>query len=152
MESCCRREPYAHRAPADTARARHAAVSRSAHSSELLDLNCSRGPTMIIMNTTDQNPIIEDNSVDHAEDRLAIEALIAKVETAFNTNDAELMVRDVARNAVLGNAAGMLLHGRDATLAASRDGLAGFLKDQYVRYELIGITFLRADVAIAHKA
>ncbi len=107
---------------------------------------------MIIMNTTDQNPLIEDNSVDHAEDRVAIEALIANVETAFNTNDAELMVRDVARNAVLGNAAGMLLHGRDATLAASRDGLAGFLKDQYVRYELLGITFLRADVAIAHKA
>ena len=102
--------------------------------------------------TPDVTPIIEDNTADHARDRAAIEALVANVETAFNTNDADLMVRDVARNAVLGNAAGMLVHGREATLEASRIGLAGLLKEEYVRYELIDIVFLRPDVALAHKA
>ncbi|WP_428846881.1 SgcJ/EcaC family oxidoreductase [Nocardia terpenica] len=82
------------------------------------------------MSTTDiEAPIVEDNSVDHSQDRAAIEAVIATVETAYNTNDADLMVQDVARNAVIGNAVGALQYGRDAVLEASRAGLAGFLKD-----------------------
>ncbi|NKY89262.1 SgcJ/EcaC family oxidoreductase [Nocardia veterana] len=103
--------------------------------------------------TTDIDaPVVADTSVDHTGDREAIRALIANVETAFNANDADLLVKDVARNAVLGNAAGVLIRGRDATLEASRVGLAGFLKDEYVRYEVTDIAFLRPDVAIAHKA
>lgn len=97
-------------------------------------------------------PVIADDSVDHAADRAAIEAIIARVEQAYNTNDAELMVQDLAANAVVGNAVGMLQHGRAAVLEASRAGLAGFLKDEYVRYEVTDIGFLRPDVAIAHKA
>ncbi|MFE7746525.1 SgcJ/EcaC family oxidoreductase [Nocardia sp. NPDC057455] len=105
------------------------------------------------MSTTDSEaPVIEDTSVDHAQDRAAIEAIIAKVETAYNTNDADLLVEDVARNAVIGNAVGLVQHGRDVVLEASRVGLAGFLKDEYVRYEVTDIAFLRPDVAIAHKA
>ncbi|MBF6085908.1 SgcJ/EcaC family oxidoreductase [Nocardia cyriacigeorgica] len=97
-------------------------------------------------------PVVEDSSVDHAADREAIEAIVATVAEAYNTKDAELMVRDVAANAVVGNAVGVLHHGRDAVLEASRIGLAGFLKDEYVRYEVTDIGFLRPDVAIAHKA
>ncbi|ATL71899.1 SgcJ/EcaC family oxidoreductase [Nocardia terpenica] len=105
------------------------------------------------MSTTDiEAPIIEDNSVDHGQDRAAIEAVIATVETAYNTNDADLMVQDVARNAVIGNAIGALQYGRAAVLEASRTSLAGFLKDQYARYEITDITFLRPDIALAHKA
>lgn len=97
-------------------------------------------------------PVIGDESVDHAADREAIEAIISTVEAAYNTNDAELMVRDLAANAVVGNAVGVLQRGREAVLEASRAGLAGFLKDEYVRYEVTDIGFLRPDVAIAHKA
>ncbi|TLF78711.1 SgcJ/EcaC family oxidoreductase [Nocardia cyriacigeorgica] len=97
-------------------------------------------------------PVIGDETVDHAADREAIEAIISTVETAYNTNDAELMVRDLAANAVVGNAVGVLQRGREAVLEASRAGLAGFLKDEYVRYEVTDIGFLRPDVAIAHKA
>ncbi|QLY29071.1 SgcJ/EcaC family oxidoreductase [Nocardia huaxiensis] len=96
-------------------------------------------------------PVIADNSVDHTADRVAIEQIIRNVETAYNTNDAELMVADLAANAVVGNAVGMLQQGREAVLEASRAGLAGFLKDEYVRYDVLGISFLTAEVAIAHK-
>ncbi|WP_306362037.1 SgcJ/EcaC family oxidoreductase [Nocardia sp. CC227C] len=96
-------------------------------------------------------PVVEDAGVDHDGDRAAIEAIIKRVETAYNTNDAELMVADLARNAVVGNAVGVLQYGRDDVLAASRAGLAGFLKDQYVRYDVLDVRFPRPDVAIAHK-
>jgi uncharacterized protein (TIGR02246 family) len=43
------------------------------------------------------------------------------------------------------------LTGRDALLEANRTGLAGFLRDQFARYEVADITFLRPDVAVAHK-
>ncbi|MBL1076658.1 SgcJ/EcaC family oxidoreductase [Nocardia sp. 2] len=96
-------------------------------------------------------PVIADDSVDHTADRAAIAQVIRNVETAYNTNDAELMVADLAENAVVGNAMGVLQRGREAVLEASRAGLAGFLKDEYVRYEVLEIAFLRPDVAIAHK-
>ncbi|WP_280355270.1 SgcJ/EcaC family oxidoreductase [Nocardia otitidiscaviarum] len=101
--------------------------------------------------TSQAAPVIGDTSVDHTADRAAITAIIKRVETAYNTNDAELMVADLAQNAVVGNAVGILQHGRDAVLEASRAGLAGFLRDQYVRYDVLDIAFPRPDVAIAHK-
>ncbi|MEO3796514.1 SgcJ/EcaC family oxidoreductase [Nonomuraea sp. B10E15] len=103
------------------------------------------------MHTNVQAPVIEDSSVDHSADREAIAQIIKNVETAYNTNDAELMVSDLASNAIMGNAVGMLAHGRDVVLEASRAGLAGFLKDEYVRYDVLDVVFLRPDVAIAHK-
>ncbi|MFC9440162.1 SgcJ/EcaC family oxidoreductase [Nocardia sp. NPDC057030] len=100
---------------------------------------------------TFQPPLVGDSSVDHTADVAAIERIIGNVETAYNTNDAELMTADFTANAAVVNAAGALVVGRDALLDANRRGLAGFLKDQYVRYEVTDITFLRPDVAFAHK-
>jgi hypothetical protein len=37
-------------------------------------------------------PHVEDHSVDHHDDRRAIEALIADVERGFNTNDTDTLV------------------------------------------------------------
>ncbi|MFI6953059.1 SgcJ/EcaC family oxidoreductase [Nocardia sp. NPDC050408] len=103
------------------------------------------------MSPTTIQPVVADTTVDHAEDIAAIERIIANVETAYNTNDAELMTADFTANAAVVNAVGALIAGKDALLEANRQGLAGFLKDQYVRYEVAGIVFLRPDIAIAHK-
>ncbi|MGW5570840.1 SgcJ/EcaC family oxidoreductase [Nocardia thailandica] len=96
-------------------------------------------------------PVIEDATTDHAADIAAIEAIIAGVETAFNTNDPDLMTADLAENAVVGNAAGALTHGRAEVLASSRAGLRGFLRDEFVRYDVTGVSFPLADMALAHK-
>ncbi|MFI9404636.1 SgcJ/EcaC family oxidoreductase [Nocardia sp. NPDC052316] len=100
---------------------------------------------------TFQPPTVGDTTVDHTADIAAIEQIIGNVETAYNTNDADLMTADFTANATVVNAVGALMTGRDALLEANRRGLAGFLKDQYVRYEITDITFLRPDVALAHK-
>ncbi|MEV6323441.1 SgcJ/EcaC family oxidoreductase [Nocardia sp. NPDC051787] len=96
-------------------------------------------------------PLVEDTTADHTDDVAAIRQIIANAETAFNTNDADLLTGDFTANAAVVNAAGTLITGFDALLDANRRGLAGFLKDQYARYEVADITFLRPDVAIAHK-
>ncbi|MFI5719441.1 SgcJ/EcaC family oxidoreductase [Nocardia sp. NPDC051750] len=101
--------------------------------------------------TAYEPPLVEDTTVDHTGDIAAIERLVADVETGYNNNDAELMVSGFTANAVAGNAVGTVITGRNALLEASRRGLAGFLKDEYVRYAVTDIVFLRADVAIAHK-
>ncbi|MFI9502829.1 SgcJ/EcaC family oxidoreductase [Nocardia sp. NPDC052566] len=100
---------------------------------------------------TGQAPTITDTTVDHTADIAAIEQIIANVQTAVNTNDPELMAADFAANAQVGNAVGALILGRDALLETSRQALAGFMKDQYVRYDVTDITFLRPDIALAHK-
>jgi uncharacterized protein (TIGR02246 family) len=101
--------------------------------------------------TTTTAPTIEDTTVDHRADVAAIERVIGDVETAFNTNDPELMVEHLAQNATSVNVMGARLTGRGAVLESSRQGLAGFLRDQYARYEVADVTFLRPDVAVAHK-
>ncbi|ONM47969.1 SgcJ/EcaC family oxidoreductase [Nocardia donostiensis] len=101
---------------------------------------------------TIQPPLVTDTTTDHSADIAAIEQIIRNVETAYNTNDAELMTADFTANASVVNAVGVQLTGREALLAANQQGLAGFLKDQYARYEVTDITFLRPDIAIAHKA
>ncbi|MFI6043457.1 SgcJ/EcaC family oxidoreductase [Nocardia sp. NPDC051321] len=100
---------------------------------------------------TSQPPVAGDTTVDHAADIAAIKQIIGNVETAYNTNDPELMTADFTANAAVVNAVGALMTGRDALLEANRRGLSGFLKDEYVRYEVTDITFLRPDVAFAHK-
>ncbi|MGW5381587.1 SgcJ/EcaC family oxidoreductase [Nocardia sp. NPDC003963] len=105
------------------------------------------------MSTHNSNaPVIGDSDTDHTADTAAIEQLIADVETGYNTNDPELMVSGFVANAAAGNAVGTVVTGRDALLEAARRGLAGFLKDEYVSYEVTDIVFLRPDIAIAHKA
>ncbi|MFC7327148.1 SgcJ/EcaC family oxidoreductase [Marinactinospora rubrisoli] len=96
-------------------------------------------------------PIAEDTSVDHTDDITAITRVIKDVETAFNTNDADLMTAHFTRDASVVNAMGVRLTGWDALLDANRKGLAGFLKDEYVRYDVGDVVFLRPDVALAYK-
>ncbi|MEU4809577.1 SgcJ/EcaC family oxidoreductase [Nocardia fluminea] len=98
-----------------------------------------------------QRPVVDDNTVDHTADIAAIRRIVTDTQTAYNTNDAELMTTQFTANAVVGNAVGKLISGHDALLGANRQGLAGFLKDEYVRYDVVEVTFLRPDVAIAHK-
>lgn len=88
---------------------------------------------------------------ENEQDVAAIKQVVADVETGFNTNDAELMNRHFTKNAAVVNAMGIRTVGREALLAASKAGLAGFLKDQFARYEVTDVTFLREDVALAHK-
>jgi uncharacterized protein (TIGR02246 family) len=97
------------------------------------------------------NPIVEDTTRDHGDDIAAIRQVIADIETGFNANDPELLVAHFTRNGSAVSVAGVLLSGREEMLEASRAGLAGPLRDQYARYELGDVTFLRPDVAVAHK-
>ncbi len=89
--------------------------------------------------------------MDHTADIAAIRAVIAEIETGFNEHDAERSVAQFTDDATAVNVGGTLIAGRDALLDAHRAGFAGPLGDQYARYELGEITFLRPDVAVAHK-
>jgi uncharacterized protein (TIGR02246 family) len=89
--------------------------------------------------------------MDHTDDVAAIRAVIADIEAGFNANDAERSVAHFAEDATAVNVAGVLVAGRRALLDAHRAGFAGPLRDQYARYELGEVTFLRPDVAVAHK-
>lgn len=100
---------------------------------------------------TDARPHVEDSTSDHAADREAIAAVIADIETGFNTNDPELSVAHFAANASAVGVTGAWSAGLDALLAAHRTGFAGPLRDQHARYAVGDVVFLRPDVAIAHK-
>jgi uncharacterized protein (TIGR02246 family) len=95
-------------------------------------------------------PVIEDTS-NHEEDIAAITQIIADTQTAYNTNDAELLTKHFARNGSAVNIMGVRTAGWEALLEANRQGLAGFLRDQYVRYEISDLLFVRPDVAIVGK-
>lgn len=96
-------------------------------------------------------PRILDSTVDHTTDIEAIRQVIADTERAFNTNDAELLVEHFAENATAVGVTGAQLDGRAAVLAAGHALFAGALRDQLARYELADVTFVRPDVALAHK-
>ncbi|MBF6360068.1 SgcJ/EcaC family oxidoreductase [Nocardia farcinica] len=95
--------------------------------------------------------VVQHDDHDHTADITEIRRIIERVETAYNTNDAELMTADFTPDATVVNAVGTRISGRAALLAANRAGLAGFLKDQYVHYDVTDIVFLRPDIALAHK-
>jgi uncharacterized protein (TIGR02246 family) len=80
-----------------------------------------------------------------------IRQVIADVERGFNTNDAALMNKHVAADATLVSAMGVRLAGIDEVMAASEAGLAGPLRDQYARYEVRDVRFVRPDVALVYK-
>jgi uncharacterized protein (TIGR02246 family) len=96
-------------------------------------------------------PLIEDTTQDHTADIAAIERVIADIEAGFNRNDPERSVAHFAHNASAVSVGGVQVSGREALLEANRAGLAGPLRDQHARYELADVTFLRPDVAVAHK-
>lgn len=95
-------------------------------------------------------PHIEDRT-DHAADVEDIRRVIADAETAFNTNDADLLVEHFALNATAVGVTGALLVGRAAVLDAGRSLFAGPLRDQRARYELVDVLFVRLDVALARQ-
>jgi uncharacterized protein (TIGR02246 family) len=80
-----------------------------------------------------------------------IKQVIADVERGFNTNDAALMNKHLAPDAAVVNVMGIRLVGVEAIMAASEAGLAGPLRDQYARYEVRDVRFVRPDVALVHK-
>jgi uncharacterized protein (TIGR02246 family) len=89
--------------------------------------------------------------MDHSDDIAAIRAIVADIEAGLNANDAERSIAHFTGDATAVSVGGVLVAGRQALLDAHRTGFAGPLRDQYARYELGEITFLRPDVAIAHK-
>ncbi|HEX2576207.1 MAG TPA: SgcJ/EcaC family oxidoreductase [Aquihabitans sp.] len=102
---------------------------------------------------TTQRPTLADpaDGTDHAEDRRRIADIVRDVETGFNTKDADLAVEHFAADAVAINAVGGLVSGWDELAEAHRVGFAGFLAEQFARYEVGPITFVRPDVAIVLK-
>ncbi|EHR62885.1 SgcJ/EcaC family oxidoreductase [Saccharomonospora cyanea] len=96
-------------------------------------------------------PPVVEYSPPTEEDLAAIRQIVADTESAYNTNDAELMTKHFARNATVVNAMGVTLSGVDAIVEATRQGLAGFLRDEHVRYDLLDVLFVRPDVALAYK-
>jgi uncharacterized protein (TIGR02246 family) len=87
----------------------------------------------------------------HDEDAQAIRDVIEDIEVGFNTNDAELCVAHFTEDAWAVAVTGTRVAGRPALLEAHRAGLAGPLRDQYARYEVGEVNFLRPDIAIAQK-
>lgn len=95
--------------------------------------------------------MMNETTTDHERDAEAIKRIIADIERGFNTKDPDLSVEHFAQNASAVNVAGVRLSGRDALLDANRRGLAGPLRDQFARYEVGDVVFLRPDMAIVHK-
>ncbi|WP_030104394.1 SgcJ/EcaC family oxidoreductase [Actinoalloteichus caeruleus] len=93
-----------------------------------------------------------DNATDPEGDTAAIRRIIEESETAYNTNDAELMVAHFAENATITTATGTRVTGRQAILDHTRAALNGFLRDQYVRYDVTDVTFPGPGLALAHKS
>jgi uncharacterized protein (TIGR02246 family) len=96
-------------------------------------------------------PTVSDTTTPHEQDIVAIRQVIADIETGFNTNNPDLSVAHFTHNASAVNVAGLQLDGWDALRDANRRGLAGPLRDEHARYEVRDVTFLRPDVAVAHK-
>ncbi|GAA0274961.1 SgcJ/EcaC family oxidoreductase [Cryptosporangium japonicum] len=86
-----------------------------------------------------------------ADDEAAIRRIVQDVEDGFNRNEPALLGVHMARDAVVGNARGAWLEGRDAIDEANRVGLAGFLRDETAHYEVSGAAALAPDVAVAQK-
>lgn len=88
-----------------------------------------------------------------AADEAAVRQIIADVETGMNTNDPELLTRHFAADAVAVGVNGIPHVGRAALDAAhvAAVGPGGFLRDQYARYEVVEVRFVRPDVALARK-
>ena len=85
-------------------------------------------------------------------DEAALRDVISTIELGFNSNDADLMLRDVAEDAQVVNATGTVLRGREAILEAARTGLAGaYLRDATAHYRVSDIELLAPDVAVLHK-
>lgn len=80
-----------------------------------------------------------------------IKQVIADVERGFNTKDAALMNKHMAPDATVVSVLGVRVVGLPEIMAVSEKGLAGPLRDQFARYEVRDVRFVRPDVALVHK-
>ena len=87
----------------------------------------------------------------HPDDIAAITRIISDTEVAFNTNDAELLAEHFAADGEGVAVTGSRLIGRDQILESGWELLAGPLADQYARYVVDEIRFVRPDVALVRK-
>lgn len=102
------------------------------------------------MTSVTSAPTVSDDA-DHVADLTALRQVIADVETGLNTNDAELMTRHFAANAVAVGVSGRATAGLAALREVHAQAVTGFLKDQYARYEIDDVSFVRPDVALVRK-
>jgi uncharacterized protein (TIGR02246 family) len=85
-------------------------------------------------------------------DAESLRQIVGDVESGFNANDPEPMVRHLAADALVVTALGVVLRGRDEIDRATRASLAaGPLRHASAYYRLGDITSLSPDVAVAHK-
>jgi uncharacterized protein (TIGR02246 family) len=85
------------------------------------------------------------------EDEAAIRRIVADVQTAYNTNDAQLMNPHFAADASVVTALGKRIDGIDALREFTEKAMAGVLRQEYVRYDVTDVRFVRPDVALAYK-
>ena len=82
-------------------------------------------------------------------DDAAIAAVVADVAAGFNRKDARRASRHLARDAQAIDAHGGLVEGREELERVAAARFAGDLAEQFARYELVDVGFVRDDVAIA---
>lgn len=80
----------------------------------------------------------------------AIRSIVADVEKGLNTNDIDLMVRHFDPTGHVVDARGRRIEAGPALLEAHEQALAGFLRDQHVRYSVTDVRLLADDVALGH--
>ena len=87
-----------------------------------------------------------------AADEAALRDVVSTIELGFNTNDTDLLVRDIAEDALVVNAVGAVFRDREAILEATRAGLASaYLRDATAHYRVSDIELLAPGVAVLHK-
>jgi uncharacterized protein (TIGR02246 family) len=96
-------------------------------------------------------PTVHDTTTEHQADIEAIRQIIADIEAGFNTNNPDLLVEHLMQNATIVNVMGKQVSGWHNIFDVSVRGLTGALRDEYARYVVQDILFLRPDVAIAYK-
>ncbi|WP_225725254.1 MULTISPECIES: SgcJ/EcaC family oxidoreductase [unclassified Nocardia] len=78
----------------------------------------------------------------------AIHAVVAAVDRAQRTEDADAFIALFHPDAIWTTGAGKFLDGRDEIEAFTRTVLPGATKDGYATYEPFLVRFIRADVAV----
>ncbi|MBV9790979.1 MAG: SgcJ/EcaC family oxidoreductase [Chloroflexi bacterium] len=96
-----------------------------------------------------QRPNGQQTATAQPQDIAAIKQIIATIETGFNQKDAAACVKHFTQDATVVNVLGIRVSGWSAIHEAHVQGLAGHLRDEYARYDVHDLLFLRPDVAIA---
>jgi uncharacterized protein (TIGR02246 family) len=83
----------------------------------------------------------------------AVARIVGNVERGFNDNDPDLMIADVADDALVVNAVGAVLRGRDEIETSARAALAsGPLREGKAHYRVSDVARLAPDVVVVHKS